>query len=105
MLFEVFWNLADNHGLSPNLMNSKQPHGNVVTIQLLMDGLALQSCQPDFIIARDAFLLADEIRYNGQHKCNIWRAFSKRGLGSNAKSSEPWVDDYTVPRACGAPKG
>jgi extracellular elastinolytic metalloproteinase len=100
MLFEVFWNLVDDNGLSPNLMNSKQPHGNVVTIQLLMDGLALQSCQPDFIIARDAFLLADDVRYNGKHKCKIWKGFAKRGLGSNANSSEPWVDDYTVPPTC-----
>lgn len=102
MLFEVFWNIVDVHGLSPHLMDSKQSHGNVVTIQLLMDGLALQSCQPDFIIARDAFLLADEIRYNGKHKCSIWKAFSKRGLGSNAVHNEPWVDNYDVPGACAA---
>lgn len=100
MLFEVFWNLVDAHGLSSNLLNVKQAHGNVVTLQLLMDGLALQSCQPDFVIARDAFLLADDIRYNGKHKCNIWKAFAKRGLGYNANHTEPWSDNFDIPSTC-----
>lgn len=100
MLFEVFWNLVDDHGFSSNLLNSKQSNGNVVTMQLLMDGLSLQSCQPDFVIARDAFLLADDVRYNGKHKCSIWKAFAKRGLGNKANHSEPWSDDYDIPSAC-----
>lgn len=100
MLFEVFWNLVDNHGLASNLFDATQPHGNVVTIQLLMDGLALQPCQPDFIVARDSFLLGDDIRYSGKHKCSIWKAFAKRGLGYNANSTEPFSDDHAIPIEC-----
>ena len=100
MLFEVFWNLVDDHGFASNLINSKQPHGNVITVQLLIDGLSLQSCQPDFILARDAFLLADDLRYSGQHKCSIWKAFAKRGLGHKASQNEAWIDNYDIPSEC-----
>ena len=99
MLFEVFWNLVDEYGFSPSIFEASQSHGNVVTLQLLMDGLSLQSCQPDFILARDAFLLADDMRYNGIHKCSIWKAFAKRGLGINA-SRDSWVDNHDLGEGC-----
>lgn len=100
MLFEVFWNLVDNHGFSPNLFDAKQQQGNIVAIQLLMGGLSLQPCQPNFVSARDAFILADVTHYDGKHRCDIWRGFAKRGLGVHALSDDPWTDNFDVPDDC-----
>ena len=100
MLYEVFWNLVDRHGLSDDLYDSSTSHGNVIAIQIMFGGLALQPCEPDFIAARDAFLLADYIYYKGEHKCDIWKGFAKRGLGFKAESSEPYQDNFEVPPEC-----
>ncbi len=100
MFFEVFWNLVDAHGFSPNLFDSKQKEGNIVALQLLISGLTLQPCQPDFVSARDAILLADTTYYGGIHKCEIWRGFAKRGLGEHASSEAPYVDNFNLPAVC-----
>ena len=100
MFFEVFWNLVDSHGFSSNLFDAKQKEGNIVAIQLLIAGLSLQPCQPDFILARDAVLLADTTYYNSIHKCEIWKGFAKRGLGENASPEAPYGDNFDVPKEC-----
>ena len=47
--------------------------------------------------ARDAWIQADENRYNGEHVCTVWTAFASRGLGVNASG---YRDDTTVPSEC-----
>jgi len=42
---------------------------------------------------RDAILKADSILYNYKHKCAIWNAFARRGMGRSA--SQGSSDDYT----------
>lgn len=99
ILNEMFWELVKEHGFAVDLINSTQPHGNIVAIQLIIGGMMLQPCSPTFIDARDAIIQADDNYYNGQHKCLLWKAFAKRGLGVNA-SSETREDDFDVPGAC-----
>ena len=53
-------------------------------MQLVMDGLKLQSCNPGFVDGRDAILQADMINNNGANQCLIWKAFADRGLGYSA---------------------
>ncbi|CAA7265706.1 unnamed protein product [Cyclocybe aegerita] len=48
-------------------------------------------------LARDAFIQADAIRYNGVNKCLLWRVFARHGLGVNAAD---YVDDPTIPDDC-----
>ncbi len=69
--------------VSPDLYNGKA--GNNMAIQLVMTGLKLQPCSPGFVDGRDAILKADEQLNNGVNKCEIWEAFSARGLGYSAK--------------------
>ncbi|KAJ2987444.1 hypothetical protein NUW54_g9425 [Trametes sanguinea] len=62
-----------------------------------VDALPLQPCNPTFLTARDAWIQADQNRYNGANKCILWNAFASRGLGVNAANHN---DDSTVPAGC-----
>ncbi|RKP10694.1 Fungalysin metallopeptidase-domain-containing protein [Thamnocephalis sphaerospora] len=84
MLYEMYWELVDNYGFTPDLTSADTTKGNTLALQLVVDGLKLQPCRPTFISARDAILLADRLSTDGLHQCAIWRAFARRGLGVNA---------------------
>lgn len=79
--------------------------GNTWTLQLVIDGLKLQPCQPTFVSARDAILEADRLGSKGRLRCPIWAAFAKRGVGVKAQSV--WTkgiadikEDFTLPSDC-----
>ncbi|WP_447951026.1 M36 family metallopeptidase [Chryseobacterium koreense] len=91
MLWEMNWNLINKYGFDPNIKTGAG--GNNKALQLVMEGLKLQTCTPGFVDGRDAILQADELLYNGANKCEIWKAFSKRGLGYYANQGN--ADDRT----------
>ncbi|KAJ3334282.1 Fungalysin/Thermolysin Extracellular metalloproteinase 5 [Blyttiomyces sp. JEL0837] len=72
--------------------------GNVLALQLVVDGLKLQPCLPSFVDARDAILEADEGLTGGDNKCEIWKGFAKRGLGEGAASGGR--ESFKVPQGC-----
>ncbi len=82
MLWEMTWEIIADEGIDSDIYSTLG--GNGIALQLVIDGLKLQSCNPGFVDGRDAILLADELRYEGAHKCAIWRAFARRGLGVSA---------------------
>ncbi|KAH9253798.1 hypothetical protein BASA83_004293 [Batrachochytrium salamandrivorans] len=102
-LWEVYWNLVTRHGFSANLYDASQSAGNIVTMKIIMGGLMLQPCNPTFLSARDAIVAADASYYKGANKCDILKAFAKRGLGS--KATDTRKNDFSVPSECdgGAP--
>lgn len=85
MLWEVYWNLVDEHGFNPNVYGDWHSGGNNRAIQLVMDGMKFQPCEPGFVDGRDAILTADEELTGGENQCAIWEAFAKRGLGYSAR--------------------
>ncbi|KAH6585120.1 hypothetical protein BASA60_000668 [Batrachochytrium salamandrivorans] len=87
LLWEVYWSLVTKHGFSANLHDAKQSAGNIVAMQNIIGGLMLQPCNPTFLSARNAILDADASYYRGANKCEIYKAFAKRGLGSKATRS------------------
>ena len=102
-LWEMFWNLVDVYGLDPDLVGGSG--GNNLAIQLVMDGLELQGCEPTFLAARDAVLLADLNETEGANQCLIWAAFAKRGLGVGASDgggagSLIVQEDFATPPEC-----
>ncbi|KAJ3056991.1 Fungalysin/Thermolysin Extracellular metalloproteinase 5 [Rhizophlyctis rosea] len=129
ILYEVYWNLVDKHGFDPDWFNSpsasssslgtyrdfrtgkhhrrshrvsaaKSKHaGNIIALQLVVDGMKLQPCYPTFVDARDAILQADEVAFGGDNQCDIWRAFAKRGLGVDARKGG--MEDFGLPKRCG----
>ena len=62
-------------------------------------------CGPGFLDSRDAILLADAIIYNNAHRCLIWQAFARRGMGFNASQGSPNVatdqtEGFNLPPYC-----
>lgn len=82
MLWDIFWDMTDKYGFDADVYNGTG--GNNKAIQLVMDGLKLQPCQPGFVDARNAILKADSINNGFANKELLWKAFARRGLGYSA---------------------
>ncbi len=74
MLLACRAELAISHGFAANEM----------MLVLATDGMKISPADPNFIQARDAILLADQVNYGGQNQCALWRGFARRGLGFSA---------------------
>ncbi|GAA4352815.1 hypothetical protein GCM10023185_12840 [Hymenobacter saemangeumensis] len=97
-LWDMTWNIIQQEGsITGNLYNSAATGGNIMALQLVMLGMKLQPCQPGFLNARDAILAADDALYQGRHRCSIWRAFARRGMGVSAvQGASTNADDQTA---------
>ncbi|MBF9143181.1 M36 family metallopeptidase [Hymenobacter properus] len=97
-LWDMTWNIIQQQGrIEPNLYNSASTGGNAVALQLVMQGLKLQPCQPGFLDGRDAILAADSLLYGGRYHCAIWGAFARRGMGASAREgASTSATDQTV---------
>ncbi|KAL2919754.1 hypothetical protein HK105_200670 [Polyrhizophydium stewartii] len=103
LLWEVYWNLVTKYGFSANLYDAKSTKGNIVALQLVIGGMMAQPCNPTFLQARNAILMADQTYYGGKYKCDIWAGFAKRGAGVSATQSK--VDGFDVPAECNVAPG
>ena len=93
MLWDLHWAMVEEYGFSADFYNGNL--GNNRALQLVMDGLKMQPCDPGFVDARDAILQADQIRYNGENQRLIWEVFARRGLGYSAdQGSNNGVDAF-----------
>ncbi len=89
VLWDMTWEIIKQEGvINGNLFDATAAGGNTVALQLVMQGLKLQPCSPGFIDARNAILAADSILYNYAHKCAIWNAFARRGMGYSASQGK-----------------
>ena len=103
MLWDMTWALIDEYGFDADLYNGTG--GNNIALQLVMDGLKLQPCNPGFVDGRDAILEADMVNNGGVNQCLIWEAFAGRGLGDGAdQGSSASVTDgnenFDIPVLC-----
>ncbi|HXG47920.1 MAG TPA: M36 family metallopeptidase, partial [Methylomirabilota bacterium] len=76
-LWEARANLIRQHGFAA---------GQRLILQLVTEGLRLSPLNPNFLEARDAILLADQLLTEGANYELLWAAFAKRGLGFSARS-------------------
>jgi uncharacterized repeat protein (TIGR01451 family) len=103
MIWDMYWALSDVYGWDPDLYHGEG--GNNIAIQLVMDGLKLQGCNPGFIEARDAILMADMINNAGANQCLLWEVFARRGLGADAEGGDPdsrsdGREGFAIPTTC-----
>ena len=103
-VWEMYWALVGQYGFDPDFYAGTG--GNNVAIQLVVDGLKLQPCNPTFLDARDAILAADVANNAGANECLIWTAFAKRGMGYSAQdggssSSLSVTEAFDLPPQCG----
>lgn len=82
-------------------------HGNTLMLQLVINGMKLQPCRPSFFDARDAIIQADKVLTGGENYCTLWKGFSERGLGPDARvdGRTPWgggirTNDFELPERC-----
>lgn len=92
MLYEATWNLIDKHGKNDNDFptldtDGKPDHGKFLSMKLVLDGLALQPCNPDFIATRDGILDADVTLTGGDNKCEIWAEFFQVRAGTKGSAA------------------
>jgi extracellular elastinolytic metalloproteinase len=93
-LWDMYWAMVDVYGFDPNMKNNKSGNGRAV--QLVIDGMKFQPCNPGFLDARDAILAADRANNGGVNQKLIWDAFARRGMGYNAtQGSSDRKDDNT----------
>jgi len=101
ILFDMTADLVGIFGANSDIYqqsNTADQGGNNIAFQNVIDGMKLQPCNPDFLDARDAILLADEANYNSVHKCTMWKSFARRGLGKNAYYNKgDAYDDFSIP--------
>ena len=108
VIWDMSWLLIDQFGFSTNPYSATA--GNNIAVRLVLEGMKLQPCGPGYLDARDAILSADAILYNNVHRCLIWEAFARRGMGFNAlQGSANVVGDETqgfdLPPFCLPPTG
>jgi len=87
ILWEMTWDLIDEYGFDSDLINGTG--GNNIAMQLVIDGLKLQPCNPGMVDGRDAILLADQINNGGANQELLWNSFTIRGLGIDANQGTP----------------
>ena len=81
-LWDLYWEMVDLYGFDEDLYFGTG--GNNKAIQLMMDGLKLQACNPGFVDGRNAIIAADALLFDGAHECLIWKVFAHRGIGWDA---------------------
>ncbi|WP_027393943.1 T9SS-dependent M36 family metallopeptidase [Aquimarina latercula] len=83
ILWDMTWAFIERDGFDPDLYNGTG--GNNLAMQLVIDGLKLQACNPGFVSGRDGILAAAELLPNNEaNKCVIWDVFARRGVGYGA---------------------
>ncbi|KAI8321896.1 extracellular metallo proteinase 4 [Martensiomyces pterosporus] len=101
VLYEVIWNLIDANGIAADLFSHDLTKGNSIALQIILDGMKLQPCNPTFISARDAIIQAEQNLTGGKNRCAVWQGFAKRGVGVNASfDGTTHTEDYSVPSGC-----
>ncbi len=102
-LWDVTWALIDAEGFDQDWINGTG--GNITALKLVIEGMKLQGCNPGYVNARDGILAADEIFFGNAHRCLLWEAFAKRGLGAYADQGGfnqvgDEFEDFSIPNTC-----
>jgi extracellular elastinolytic metalloproteinase len=100
MLWDLYWAMIDKHGYDSNMYTGTG--GNNMAMQLVIDGLKLQPCNPGFVDGRNAIILADKLNNDGANQLLIWEVFARRGLGVDALQGSTdnigdGDEDYKIP--------
>lgn len=100
MLWDLYWTMIDKYGYDSDIYAGTG--GNNTAMQLVIDGLKLQPCNPGFIDGRNAIILADKLNNDGANELLIWEVFARRGLGVDAVQGSTddigdGGEDYKIP--------
>lgn len=107
-LWEMTWDLIDQNGGVPDANLYTGTGGNNIAMNLVIESLKLQPCNPGMLDGRDAILAADRALYGGANQCLIWKAFARRGMGFSADQGSPnsrtdQTEAFDLPTSCQTP--
>jgi hypothetical protein len=106
MVWDMYWNLVDEHGFEPDLFRHDAGAGNTRALHYVNNGLIVTKCRPSFVDGRNAILAAEFADGDDADHCAIWRAFARRGLGvaalnpTGGEDHRNVVEDFTLPPHC-----
>jgi PKD repeat protein len=108
VLWDLNWALIDFYGGVPDADLYTGTGGNNIAMQLVIEALKIQPCQPGMIDGRNAILSADQALYGGIHQCLIWNVFATRGFGFSASQGSPFnrsdqTEAFDLPTNCQVP--
>ncbi len=86
MIWDLYWAMVEKYGWDADINNTNS--GNYRAVQLVVDGMKLQPCNPGFQDGRDAIMMADIANYEGKDTCLISSVFARRGLGYFASQGD-----------------
>lgn len=86
MIWDLYWAMVEKYGWDADINNTTS--GNHRAVQLVVDGMKFQPCNPGFIDGRDAIMAADIVNYDGVDTCLISSVFARRGLGYFASQGD-----------------
>ena len=95
ILWDMTWDLVDAHGFNGDIYDDWSTGGNILSMQLVTDGLKLQGCGPNFVTGRAAIIAADQLLTGGANRCLLWNTFARRGLGFSANGGGTDRNDGT----------
>lgn len=104
-LWDLTWALIAQYGGTPSTDLYNGTAGNNIAMQLVIESLKLQPCDPGMLDGRDAILQADQLLYGGIHQCLIWTVFANRGFGYSAdqgsvNSRSDQTEAFDLPPSC-----
>ncbi len=102
-LWDLWWSMVEPYGFDPALAAGEA--GSDRVLQLVIDALSLQACNPTFLDARNALLAADVLPSGSRNRCRIWNAMAKRGMGVSAAdggsaASQAVTEAFDLPAEC-----
>jgi len=104
-LWEVYWDLVDEHGFDADIYDALGGSGNQRAMLYVNEGLQNTPCSPSFLDARDSVLQATVDLYDSADYCRVWTSFARFGLGENATTDGPdtltATNGFRVPNECG----
>ena len=86
MLWDLHWKFIERYGMDIRCRDLRS--GNMRCMQLVLEAMKLQPCNPGFADGRNAILLADSLLNGAVHADMIWEVFARRGLGADAIQGE-----------------
>jgi hypothetical protein len=106
MLWDLSWAFIQTYGYNNDLYNGNG--GNNLVMELVIEALKLQACDPGFVEGRDGLLAADLALNAGVNHCLIWNVFAARGVGLSASqgsrnSRTDQVEAFDMPALISVP--
>ena len=100
-------NMALQRKCADGLDTADHCPGNRRWIQIMFDAFLMMPSNVSYLIARDQYLAADQMRFNGYHRSELWGSFARRGMGigasTNGNADTDPIPSFELPTGAACP--